>query len=652
VFEPSGHAHWPGNLKKYRIENGRLVGQNGEPAVNPNTGFFYGEDPKTAFSFWSDAPDGDGVRAGGAASQLPIWTSRRLYSNATGSQNLTLTQDAANRLFLGNPDLAPADFGMSDLQAATADLNLNMTEFDKVLAWTLGMDVWALEDEPNSVPQPRNAMGDPLHVRPTAVIYGGKKDSPDAVVFTSTNDGVLHAVDAATGEELWGFVPKRLLPRLVELYNDPLVSNKRYGLDGEMASYVVDNDQLPGIGGDERVFIVTGMRRGGDAVFALEVTDRNNPRLAWVVDSNTPGFEALGQTWSRPSITKVNIGGELKEVVIVGGGYDTGQDNPGYRRDTVGNAIYMIDLETGSLLWSAGEAPSHNLVLDGINSNAAMKHSIPASIKVLDLSGDGTADRMYAGDMGGRIWRFDIANGSSRDDLVQGGLLATLGAADLENPTAADVRRFYSAPDIVAVLDPQGPYLAVNIGSGFRASPLETATTDEFYSVRDLSFLNAIPTDQYPEPTTRDQLINVTTFDATAYPELLPTDKGWRITMVETAGEKILTESITFNGTTFFTSFSPGANDNPCETTAGNNRVYRVSIRDGSPLPPDTPVPPDDPMEPEDRITRLKQGGIAPETILLFPGEDEPTACAGVECFDPGFDADPTRTYWYQDETQ
>ena len=80
--------------------------------------------------------------------------------------------------------------------------------------------------------------------------------------------------------------------------------------------------------------------------------------------------------------------------------------------------------------------------------------------------------------------------------------------------------------------------------------------------------------------------------------------------------------------------------------------MYRVSIRDGSPLPPDTPVPPDDPMEPEDRITRLKQGGIAPETILLFPGEDEPTACAGVECFDPGFDADPTRTYWYQDETQ
>jgi len=541
---------------------------------------------------------------------------------------------------------------MSEAEAEALDADLNMTEFDKVVAWTLGMDVWELIEEPTSVPQSRNAMGDPLHVRPVAVIYGGTQEAPDAVIYTATNDGVMHAVDADTGEELWGFIPERLLPRLVELYNDPLVANKRYGLDGDIRPYVMNNDGLPGISGGERVFLVFGMRRGGDGLFALEVTDRNNPRLAWVVDSDSSGMEGLGETWSAPNIAKVNVDGDIKDVVIVGGGYDNGQDNPGYREDSVGNAIYMLDLETGDLLWSAGGDGGHDLKLDGNNDTAPMEHSIPAPVRVLDLSGDGFADRMYAADMGGRVWRFDIINGNKPNDLVEGGLLATLGGADIESPSAQDVRRFYAAPDVVAVINAPVPYLAVNIGSGYRASPLETTTKDEFYSIRDFGFLDVIPTDQYPEPTKRDELVNVTTFSGEAFPELQPNDKGWRITMVESSGEKILTESISFNGVTFFTSFSPGDPGNVCETSAGTNRVYRVSVRDGRPIPPDTPTEVDELYEPEDRITILKQGGIAPETILLFPGEDEPVACAGVECFDPGFSADPTRTYWYQDETQ
>jgi len=93
VFEPSGHAHWPGNLKKYRIENGKLVGQDDSPAVNPDTGFFYNDGANQAFSYWSDSPDGDRVVDGGAANELPIWASRKLYTNVTGSENVVLTAD-------------------------------------------------------------------------------------------------------------------------------------------------------------------------------------------------------------------------------------------------------------------------------------------------------------------------------------------------------------------------------------------------------------------------------------------------------------------------------------------------------------------------------------------------------------------------------
>ncbi len=116
--------------------------------------------------------------------------------------------------------------------------------------------------------------------------------------------------------------------------------------------YIQNDDGIPGITGAEEVILLFGMRRGGNAIFALKVTDRNNPELLWEIDgTDLPG---LGQTWSDPAITKVNVGGTVKEVAIIGGGYDASQDGAGYRADSVGNAIYMVDLADGSLLWSAG----------------------------------------------------------------------------------------------------------------------------------------------------------------------------------------------------------------------------------------------------------------------------------------------------------
>ncbi len=652
VFEPSGHAHWAGNMKKYKIQGGQLVGQDGKPAVNPNTGFFWNDAGNVAFSVWSDTPDGDRVSEGGAANELPFYTDRVMYTNLSGSFNVPLSVAPSNRIVVNDPELQPQDFGLGSGDGAL---------MDKVIAWTLGLDVWEFEEQianGNSNPPllPRNVMGDPLHVRPVAVIYGGTAASPDATIYVATNDGVLHAVDADTGIEDWAFIPKRLLPRQYELYEDPLVANKRYGLDGEITAYIRNNNLVPGVqaAGGEEAWLVFGMRRGGDALFALNVTNPDAPVLAWEIDSNTPGFEALGQTWSRPSVARVNVGGTVKDVVIIGGGYDSKQDTGGYKTDTIGNAVYMIDLETGQKVWSAGADSSHDLRLDGGNGTFPMDHSIPAPVRVLDLSGDGLADRMYVGDMGGRLWRFDIINGQSPSQLVEGGLLATLGAADLSgNGTAADVRRFYSAPDVVAVLDAEIPYLAINIGSGYRAHPLDTAVQDEFYSVRDFALFDVIPTDSYPAPMTRADLVDVTSWGTAAYPTLLPNDKGWLISMVQSPGEKILSESITFDNTTFFTSFSPGTAGNACSTAAGINRVYQVSVKDGRPRVYDNPYPPQTPPEPIDRITTLKQGGIAPETILLFTEDgDGPTACSGVECFDPNFDESTVRTFWFEDETR
>ena len=132
----------------------------------------------------------------------------------------------------------------------------------------------------------------------------------------------------------------------------------------------------------------------------------------------------------------------VRNVLVFGGGYDPDEDTVGYVEDNVGVGVYMVDALNGNLLWRAGPDDGANLRLTD------MKHAIPGDVRVIDLTGDGYADRMYAADMGGRVWRFDIHNGQDRDNLVTGGVFASLGNAHLATHPAATTRRFYSAPDV------------------------------------------------------------------------------------------------------------------------------------------------------------------------------------------------------------
>ncbi len=330
-------------------------------------------------------------------------------------------------------------------------------ERDLVIDWARGKDIFDVDSDGSTIDE-HHQFGDPLHVRPRSVIYGGTAANPDMVVYVSTNDGMLHAIDPDDGSELWTFIPARQLDRLYDLYTDTLSPQKQYGLDGEISIHIHNDDGLPGISGAERVLMHFGMRRGGNSVFALDVTDRNDPQLEWVIDDTAIGMGDLGQTWSTPVITKVDVNGTQKLVALFGGGYDPGQDNSN-AVDFEGNAVFMVDALTGALIWSAGNRPQHDLTLND------MDYSIPAALKVLDLNQDGLADRIYVGDMGGQVWRLDIFNGEPVSRLVEGGTLATLGRRaagfgdtdDGVDPTHN--RRFYATPDAVPVVTNSSIYL-------------------------------------------------------------------------------------------------------------------------------------------------------------------------------------------------
>jgi type IV pilus assembly protein PilY1 len=195
VFQPTETARWLGNLKRYRLDDGVLVGQDGRPVIDPTTGLFAAD----AFSFWSDQPDGNRVEDGGAASKLPLPSARNVLTNLSGTE------------------LVPLDAGDADVRAALA--SVPDAERAAVINWALGRDVQDADQDGDRA-EARLDMGDPFHVQPLTLLYSGTVDTPVATVFLTTNDGFLHAFDAETGEELWAFVPGRLLNGLYPLYRD------------------------------------------------------------------------------------------------------------------------------------------------------------------------------------------------------------------------------------------------------------------------------------------------------------------------------------------------------------------------------------------------------------------------------------------------
>jgi len=455
-------------------------------------------------------------------------------------------------------------------------------------------------------------------------------------------------------------MPKQLMSNLTRLYFDPNSKYKQYGIDGNVVPVVkdVDDDGIIEPADGDFVIIIFGMRRGGETYFALNVTNKNSPQLLWTAD-----FFEGGESWSSPVVSKMDIASVSqnidKAVVVIGGGYNSAHDTAAHpaTADGAGAGIYMLDLISGAQLWRAGADVGADLQL--AVTDREMDRAIPNDVRVLDLSGDGKADRMYATDLGGQIWRFDVFNGQDPSNLVTGGVIAQLGADGLGGAeTLADTRRFYNAPDVSLITDnhQQRRFIAVSVGSGYRAHPFDLTASDRFFSVRDGDVFNQLSQtdyDNYPIVTDGD-LIEVSGQTQTV---VTSADGGWKFTVP--GNEKILAQSLTFDDQIFFVAFTPDSNAAAtCAAGKGTNFLYRMSAVNGDPVVPNIDTL--DPLISDiERKTTLQQGGIAPSPTILFPSPDPtctgtdcdvpPLMCVGVECPDMPFSNNPVRTLWTQD---
>ena len=547
--------------------------------------------------------------------------------------------------------------------------------FESQIAWARGFDAYDVDGDAVTAETRDWILGDVMHSQPLTINYGAttgfSEEDPDVRLLVGTNAGFVHMFGNVDGDEDWAFIPKELVELLSERRRNPLSSSNVYGMDLTAQVYRRDVDQDGTIepGDGDLVYAYIGMRRGGRAYYALDISNPDSPAFLWSIGPQDAGFAELGQSWSRPVATYVpgyvDGSGKPKPVLVLGAGYDDSKDTGGIASpDTMGRGVFIVDAATGALVWSVSPNPDSATNMQ----ETALLHSVAADVTVLDSNGDGLSDRIYFGDTGGNIWRVDMPGNSLPDAAQDDWFIVKL--ADLNGGTVSTDRRVHNAIDVVRTRFAGTAVDALIVATGDRTNPNATDVQNRLYMIRD----EAITAYSTPVPTAAEcgaedfegdlrcvlpiadaELYDITSNalaaedQATVVASLAPYF-GWRLDL-QAPGEKGLAPTVTLGGKVFATTFTPNellTDPNICEPLSGRGRLYVVNLFDGdrallnlAPVVPDTPS--------------VYFGSDGVVRLLLPPGTPpQPPAdgidCTGGVCEIGELFRQPYGNYWMQEE--
>ncbi|RKG38072.1 PilC/PilY family type IV pilus protein [Acinetobacter rongchengensis] len=505
---------WLGNFNKYYTQEGELKGLNSIALIKGN-----GELNPSAIGIWGE----DGMKG-----KIPLGTSnttsnalRNVFTNRK-IDNLNQAQEDNG---LHTVDLN-ALFGTNSTDAKLLN-DPKKNYWLNILGYAVAKDATGLTA--TNLPTVENRqIGAVMHSTPILLTQSGKvdvlsngtvtsSDRDDYLLFGSTQ-GILHVVKAGkpdldsdpdAGKEVFAFVPHEIMEKqslgfLSEGNTNEGRANLYYGIDGAwtvFSQYVSNSDGSLTIKDSDRTDLQTkkgmqlvfgGMRMGGRSYYALDLQNIKEPKLKFHINpqdtvtnadatttvkatltnsSGTKTVEALsfmGQSWSKPTVTYINWGGQRKLVMFVGGGYDTGYENTAYdQSNKKGAGVYMFDANDGELLWWASANSSADKV--AYTANVNLKYSVVSQINAVDRDNDGLSDTLYFGDLGGQAFRIDLNNKTTSTDAFATRVVRLYNGhlASGKSP------RFYEMPSFSAQdKGVDGLYGVLALSSGNRSSPL------------------------------------------------------------------------------------------------------------------------------------------------------------------------------------
>lgn len=411
------------------------------------------------------------------------------------------------------------------------------------------------------------------------------------VIYVGANDGMLHGFDArengsgspvvtSGGTEVFAYIPNALFPKLSKL-TDPNYTHQYYvdGVSSVGDAYIdLDNN-----GTKEWHTLLAGTTgAGGRAVFALDVTYPDSfgaSSALWEFTNADDGD--LGYTLAQPSIVRMKNG---SWAVIVANGYNS--DN--------GRAVlFILDAKTGSVVKKIDTGIGDTTTPNGLST------ALP-----VDIDDDRIIDYVYAGDLYGNLWKFDVSSGtaSSWDVAYKAGTvnkpLFTACTAIGTTCTAANRQPITSKPNAGQVGTGQTSGLMIYFGTGkyFEVGDNNVSGTPQvqtFYGLWDKNTGN-ISNDQI---TDRDNLqaqtidfegyastklgavgtslLRVTSNNAVCYATTntgctssSPLKQGWALNLIKPTniiqGERVVSSPVVRRGLVIFATLTPSSD--PCNS--------------------------------------------------------------------------------------
>lgn len=306
----------------------------------------------------------------------------------------------------------PARTDADTIRSATAADRVfrNRTHLDKTTLAAVAPDPWVLGDIVNSNPafvSAENYGYDKLSgaegTTYKAFVTGNA--SRRKMIYVGANDGMLHGFDAGSsgtdaGKEILAYLPNAVYSQLNALSSP-----------GYTHQYLVDGSPRVAdayFGDAWHTMLVSTTGAGGKAVFGLDVTAPSNfgaGDVLWEIsDTDSPtasdlttdttakrGFaNNMGYTMPQASIVKMHDG---SWAAIVANGYGSANNLA---------VLYIIDVQTGNIIAAIDTKAGSSTAQNGLSTPIAV-----------DTDGDRIVDSIYAGDLLGNMWKFDVSSSHS-----------------------------------------------------------------------------------------------------------------------------------------------------------------------------------------------------------------------------------------------
>ncbi|MCK5899118.1 MAG: hypothetical protein KAG06_08605, partial [Methylococcales bacterium] len=402
----------------------------------------------------------------------------------------------------------------------------------------------------------------------------GQAKSRKGVVYAGANDGMLHGFYSSNGQEALAYFPNNIFSK------DTSTSSKgvHYLTDTNYAHrYYVDmpltiSDVYIKKGSEAkkwRTILMGGGRKGSRGLFALDVTDptkfsqtsTNAKNLVlWEFDQNDNAN--LGFTFSKPSIALMNNG---RWAAIFGNGYNNKGDGTA--------SLFIVFLDGGANgTWVEGKDYLNITTKVGSNQFTDCQDCNGLSTpQVVDVDGNQVMDRIYAGDLKGNLWVFDVSDISEKKWGVAYGNKQTpkpLFIAKQNNKAQAITLK----PIVVKHPEALGghPDILVFFGTGQYLTDTDPANKDlqSFYGVWDKGehsitpsalveqkFLSGSFRNKNKDVTQEVRVLTDTTIDYS-------TKKGWFINLTLASGERVIVDPDIRGDLLFFNTWIPDSS--PC----------------------------------------------------------------------------------------